>query len=222
VLSAVTEWHLGLFWRRATAPDTIPGVTPVDRQPQPGPRLRKMSANDLPAVLAVERAAYESGWPATAFERELAHNEMARYVVLERFAEDGSAAIAGFGGIWLMVDQAHIVTVAVAPVYRRLGFGRLLVHGLINLAIDSAMSSGTLEVRVSNAPARALYSAYGFYEVGLRKRYYADNHEDAVIMTTEEFASDAYRRRLAGLETALTRLHPGVLARCVANEPADA
>ncbi len=181
-----------------------------------------MNANDLPAVLAVERAAYELGWPATAFERELSHNEMARYVVIELFTEDGSAAIAGFGGIWLMVDQAHVVTVAVEPGHRRLGFGRLLVHGLINLAIESAMSSATLEVRVSNTAARALYSAYGFYEVGLRKRYYADNHEDAVIMTTEEFASAAYRQRMARLETALTRLHPGVLAHCVANQPADA
>jgi ribosomal-protein-alanine N-acetyltransferase len=69
----------------------------------------------------------------------------------------------------------------------------------MSLAIEQQMALATLEVRVSNEPARALYAAYGFYEVGLRKRYYADNHEDAVIMTTEDIQSEAYRRRLRTL-----------------------
>ena len=170
-----------------------------------------MQASDLPAVLAVERAAYELGWPATSFERELTHNQMARYLVVEATSPGGPSAVAGFGGIWLMVDQAHVVTIAVHPDHRRRGFGRLLVHALVDVAIENAMTSATLEVRASNSIARSLYSAYGFYEVGLRKRYYADNHEDAIIMTTEEFASEAYRKRLATLEGALASRYPRVL-----------
>jgi ribosomal-protein-alanine N-acetyltransferase len=172
-----------------------------------------MRPEDLGAVLAVEKAAYELGWPATAFERELTQNSMARYAVLELAAPDGSRAIAGFGGIWLMVDQAHVVTVAVHPRHQRHGFGRLLVGALIDLAIAQGMHSATLEVRVSNRAARALYAEYGFYEVGLRKRYYADNHEDAVIMTTEEFESPAFQERLAALREKVASLFPGVSLR---------
>ncbi|WP_322796490.1 ribosomal protein S18-alanine N-acetyltransferase [Tepidiforma sp.] len=170
------------------------------------PVLAPMAPSDIPEVIAVERAAYTSGWPTTAFERELTANTMARYLVARSPAAQG--AIVAFGGLWLMVDQAHIVTVAVRPEYRRLGFGRLIVHGLVELAAEAAMDSVTLEVRVSNEAARALYRTYGFYDVGVRKRYYADNHEDAIIMTTERLDSPAYRRRLERLRAELLRRFP--------------
>jgi ribosomal-protein-alanine N-acetyltransferase len=157
-------------------------------------------------VMAVERAAYDSGWPTTAFERELTQNPMARYVVL-REAE----RITGFAGLWLMVDEAHVVTVAVLPEARGRGFGAALVHALVTVAIEHEMSVATLEVRESNEAARALYRRYGFYEVGLRKRYYADNHEDAVIMTTEDLRSEPYQRRLAELAARLEERHPGIV-----------
>lgn len=153
-----------------------------------------MTARDVPEVLAVERDAFTTGWPPTAFEREVTQNQMARYVVLRE-----GGPIVGFAGLWLMVDQAHVVTVAVAPGARGKGFGRLLLYHLLQLARREGMASATLEVRVSNSAARALYREYGFYEVGVRKRYYSDNHEDAVIMTTEEFAGDAFQRRLGEL-----------------------
>lgn len=157
-----------------------------------------MRPADIPGVVAVERVSFEAHWPATAFEHELRQNPMARYVVLET-----EAAIVGFAGLWLMVDEAHIVTVGVPPESRRRGYGRALVHGLVALAAAAGMESATLECRVSNAAARALYRVYGFYEVGERRRYYADNGEDAVIMTTESLASDGYRTRLSGLGKAL-------------------
>ena len=155
-----------------------------------------MGIADLAAVQAVEREAFETGWPATAFQHELTNNGMARYVLLERGAGDGSDLI-GFGGLWLLVDQAHIVTVAVRPAERRRGYGRVLVVALLELAIAHEMSDATLEVRVSNEAARALYRGFGFHEVGERKRYYADNGEDAVVMTTEALDSDGFRARLA-------------------------
>ena len=178
------------------------------------PRLWVMRREDVPVVMAVERAAYSDGWPATAFERELTQNAMARYLVLG----DADGRVLGFAGLWLMVDEAHVVTVAVVPEERRKGLGRVLVHGLIELAIEHGMSAATLEVRISNDAARALYREYGFYEVGTRKRYYSDNGEDAVIMTTEELASPAYQRRLERLGTELRRRFPGIDLRAGSGE----
>lgn len=171
------------------------------------PRVRVMQPGDLAAVTAVERASYSAGWPATAFAHEIEHNRMARYLVLE-----SEGAIAGFAGIWLMVDEAHVVTMAVAPGARRAGYGRLLLHGLVMMARAEGMLSATLEVRVSNEAARALYRRYGFYDVGERKKYYHDNGEDAVIMSTEEFATPAYEQRLARLGADLEGWWPGALA----------
>jgi ribosomal-protein-alanine N-acetyltransferase len=160
--------------------------------------VRRMTLADVPAVRAIEQAAFDESWPATTFERELTHNGAARYVVVED--EQG---LRGFGGLWLQFDQAHVVTVAVEPPARRRGIGRLLVHALLSVAAEAGVIDATLEVRASNEPARALYRAYGFYEVGSRHRYYADNGEDAVIMTTEPLASAAFAARMRSLRYTL-------------------
>lgn len=170
------------------------------------PLISMMLASDMAEVMAVERASYAAGWPPTAFERELTQNAMARYLVLR---QSGKSPVIGFAGLWLMVDEAHVVTVAVMPELRRGGYGRALVHGLAIVAIDHGMSLATLEVRSSNEAARTLYRAYGFHEVGERKRYYADNQEDAIIMTTEDIQGAAYAARLARLAEGLERRFPG-------------
>lgn len=161
--------------------------------------VRRMTVEDLPAVRALEAESFDQSWPATAFEHELSQNPAARYIVVE---QDGVPV--AFGGLWLQFDQAHIVTVAVAPPARGRGLGRLAVHALIAVADAFQMADVTLEVRESNAAARGLYRTYGFYEVGRRKRYYADNGEDAIIMTTEPLRSPAaraaQRELLAGLQ----------------------
>jgi len=169
------------------------------------PVLSMMQPADMADVVAVERASYSVGWPSTAFERELTTNAMARYLVLRN---GDSSRIEGFAGLWLMVDEAHVVTVAVLPEVRRRGYGRALVHGLMAVAISQAMSVATLEVRASNVAARKLYANYGFYEVGERKRYYADNHEDAVIMTTEDIQGEPYQRRLDNLSGRIREAYP--------------
>lgn len=170
----------------------------------PSIRIRRMDTADLTAVATIERDSYGEGWPATAFENELQNNRMARYIVLEEREQ-----VIGFAGLWLIVDEAHVVTVAVAPGERRRGLGRMLVHSLVQLALAEGMESATLEVRVSNEAARALYRTYGFYEVGERKRYYADNGEDAVIMTTEDLGGRHYQERLARLAEAIQARVPG-------------
>jgi ribosomal-protein-alanine N-acetyltransferase len=102
--------------------------------------------------------------------------------------------LAGYAGLWLMVDEAHITTIAVRPQFRRRGFGELLLVSLAEVAIDIGARWLTLEVRVSNEIAQKLYRKYGFHPAGVRQKYYSDNQEDALIMWTEELKSDAFQK----------------------------
>ena len=106
--------------------------------------------------------------------------------------------IVGFIGVWMLPDEAHIVTVAVRDSHRRRGIGELLVITAIEMAQERGQSIVTLECRVTNEPALALYEKYGFEQVGLRPRYYSDNHEDAYILTAGSILTDDYQR---GFET---------------------
>ncbi|MCH8870089.1 MAG: ribosomal protein S18-alanine N-acetyltransferase [Chloroflexi bacterium] len=114
----------------------------------------------------------------------------------------GQHYIAGFLGIWYMVDEAHLVSVGVRTEHRGCGIGELLVIGGIEQAIERASATVTLEVRVSNDIAQSLYNKYGFSERGVRKGYYTDNREDALIMTTEDIQSTEFRDRLLFLSAA--------------------
>ena len=116
--------------------------------------------------------------------------------------------LLGFVGIWLMVDEAHIVTIASRPERRREGIGERLLIAAIELARDLDQVVVTLEVRASNVEAQAMYEKYGFARVGLRKRYYTDNNEDAVLMTTPDLATPAYVKLLAGLQERHREQHP--------------
>jgi ribosomal-protein-alanine N-acetyltransferase len=105
--------------------------------------------------------------------------------------------IVAYGGIWLMVDEAHVTSFAVRPDHRRAGVGGRLMLDLMELSVHLGARVATLEVRLSNEPARLLYGRFGFRPVGVRPRYYSDNGEDALIMTTEPLGSPLMRRRLA-------------------------
>ena len=107
-----------------------------------------------------------------------------------------SRSIVGLVGIWTAVDQAHIVVFASRPAERRRGVGELLIISTLCEAIKSGATNATLEVRKSNQAARLLYRKYGFNDIGIRRRYYADNREDAVIMATPSFANLDYMRSL--------------------------
>src|SRR4030095_6363350 len=101
--------------------------------------------------------------------------------------------------MWLMVDEAHITTFAVQPGWRRQRIGERLLLAFLDVAVERGAHEATLEVRLSNLPARKLYEKYGFRPVGLRPRYYSDDNEDALIMTTDPLASPRMRERLASL-----------------------
>jgi ribosomal-protein-alanine N-acetyltransferase len=100
--------------------------------------------------------------------------------------------LVGMAGIWMMVDEAHIVTIAVRQAYKRKGLGEQLLIAIIELSRELNAKIVTLEVRVSNTVAQALYAKYGFLTAGTRRRYYSDNGEDALIMSTMDISTPAY------------------------------
>jgi ribosomal-protein-alanine N-acetyltransferase len=154
--------------------------------------VEPMTLDDVPAVHRIERASFPVPWPDYAFRQELQTNRLAHYLVVRA----GRVPVA-YGGMWLMVDEAHITTFAVMPEWRRRGVGGRLLLTMMRLAIGLRARVVTLEVRLSNQPARALYAQFGFRPVGIRPRYYSDNGEDALIMTTEPLESAEMVRRVA-------------------------
>lgn len=199
--------------------------------------IDRMTMSDVPRVVEIERLAYPSTWPPSAYRKELQDNRWAHYIVLRdkqitlesvsvpivesekprRFfslsflpgrttttiSSPNLASIVGFAGLWLMVDEAHVTTIAMHPNHRRRGLGEYMLASLIEIAYDIGAKWVTLEVRVTNYNAQNLYRKYGFHEAGVRHRYYSDNQEDALIMWTEEINSPAYKQHFQELKADL-------------------
>ncbi|HEY8326191.1 MAG: ribosomal protein S18-alanine N-acetyltransferase [Ktedonobacterales bacterium] len=194
----------------------------------------EMTMADLPRIVEIERLAYTTPWPPSAYRRELQENRMAHYIVVrdgwlkppEPLAaprEDQhrpfplsllpvrvppaiapeAVNIVGFAGLWHMVNEAHITTIAAHPEYRGRGVGELMLSSMIGVAYTVHARFVTLEVRVSNYVAQNLYRKYGFSQTGVRRRYYSDNHEDAFVMSTENITTDAYQQRFTELRARL-------------------
>ncbi|MBE3582121.1 MAG: ribosomal protein S18-alanine N-acetyltransferase [Thermoanaerobacteraceae bacterium] len=136
-----------------------------------------MTIRHLDEVLAIERASFPSPWPRSSFLNELLTNDCARYYV----CLEGDRVV-GYAGMWIILDEAHITNIAVHPAYRGRRLGELLLRTLMQEAARLGADRMTLEVRVSNLPAQRLYARLGFVRAGIRKGYYNDNHEDAIIM----------------------------------------
>lgn len=117
----------------------------------------------------------------------------------------GKEYVAGFAGMWIVADEAHITNIATRELYRRRGVGELLLISLIDLATKLNARFITLEVRASNTAAQSLYRKYGFTQIGLRHSYYTDNHEDAILMTTENIAAASFQAQLQQLKQAHSR-----------------
>lgn len=117
-----------------------------------------------------------------------------------RTSTEQESNIAGYLGVWFQGNEAHITEIAVRETLRGQGIGELLLIGSLHAALEYGSSVVTLEVRVSNFVAHRLYEKYGFKSAGVRKGYYADNREDAVIMTTSPIHSDAYRELFRELQ----------------------
>lgn len=132
--------------------------------------------NHVNEVLYISNLSFLTPWTIDSIEKEL-DNKLARYVVAIK-----DNLVVGYGGIWLILDEGHITNIAIHPEYRGLGAGDMIVEALIDLCKLEGIASMTLEVRKSNIVAQSLYKKHGFIVEGVRKNYYADSHEDAVIM----------------------------------------
>lgn len=137
----------------------------------------KMTMDHIDDVMVVENLSFRVPWSRNAFIEEICNNKFARYIS----AQVGGKVI-GYAGMWKVVDEGHITNIAVHPEFRGVGVGSRLLEYLIGMAKNEAISSMTLEVRKSNLTAQGLYNKYGFVVGGLRKGYYSDNGEDALIM----------------------------------------
>ena len=160
--------------------------------------LRLTPPPEVPDVLAAPVLPGRRNFLSGLLPRMLRHDEPA-------FPQ--RITLAGYSGLWLMVDEAHITTIGVRPRFRAHGYGELLLVTLTEAALDINARWLTLEVRISNAAAQNLYRKYGFHDAGTRKRYYTDNNEDALIMWTDELHSHAFQERYRRLkERLLARL----------------
>ena len=140
--------------------------------------IRRMTLDDLPVVVELDKLSFTLPWPERSFRFELTDNPASRCWVVEL---DGK--VVGMLVAWMLVDEAHIATLATHPDYRRQGIARkLLTYALRYMSKEGAVTS-FLEVRESNLAAREMYRKFGYDEVGRRNHYYKDNSEDAILMT---------------------------------------
>jgi [ribosomal protein S18]-alanine N-acetyltransferase len=149
-----------------------------------------MREADVPRVLEIEQESFPSPWPRDAYVRELRDNRLACYLVARELD-----AVVGYTGMWIILDEAHVTTIAVAPDCRRRRIGERLLVALIAEAMRRGARWITLEVRRTNGGAQALYHKYGFRDIGVRKGYYSDNREDAIVMWTGNVYEPAFQER---------------------------
>jgi ribosomal-protein-alanine N-acetyltransferase len=162
---------------------------------QPIVHIRSMCLDDLEQVQAIDRASFSLPWPESAFRYELLENPRSLLWVAEVNGQGDLSIVVGVIVVWMVLDEAHIATLAVRPDYRRRGIGeRLLATALVGAALGGAQMA-TLEVRANNSAAQALYERFRFEVVGRRVHYYRDNNEDAILMTLMRL-DDAYLRWL--------------------------
>lgn len=156
-----------------------------------------MRGADIEVVARIERQSFSTPWNTQAYVTEIA-NPSACYLV----AVVGGIVV-GYGGTWVIMDEAHITTLAVDPEYRGGKIGDRLLADLLVMAQKKGATRATLEVRESNTVAKRLYEKYGFVWVAHRKAYYSDNNENADIMWIDDMTTPEWRHRFAQLRAAL-------------------
>ncbi|WP_374723943.1 ribosomal protein S18-alanine N-acetyltransferase [Calidifontibacillus erzurumensis] len=139
--------------------------------------FRLMTVNDIDQVYEIEVNSFTLPWSKEAFYNEMTKNEYAKYIVME--LDD---KLIGYCGLWAIIDEGHITNIAVLPDYRGKKYGEALLDQVIKFSKAIGLKTLTLEVRVSNEIAQNLYKKFGFQAGGIRKNYYTDNYEDALVM----------------------------------------
>ena len=139
--------------------------------------IRPANINDVKPCAAMDEICFSLPWSEQSFFEEIVGNEIAQYIIAE-----AEGNVIGYAGIWAILDEGHITNIAVHPDFRRKGIARTLISALLEETGSNGVKAYTLEVRASNESAIALYKGLGFKHCGVRKKYYDDNDEDAVIM----------------------------------------
>ena len=168
--------------------------TPVSVEP--------MRPGDLHVVERIDQRCFPQPWQPAIYQTELT-NRAASYLIARVGQE-----IVGYGGVWVIADEAHITTLAVEPEHRGRKIGERLLLCLMEEAIMRRASHATLEVRERNCPAQRLYRKYGFRSAAVRKSYYADTGENAIVMWADAIHTAVYRQRLYELRRQLDLPQP--------------
>ena len=172
------------------------------RSPRPGEmppiELTRMRRRHLRRVLAIEARVYPRPWSASLFLAELAQRSNRSYIVARYYGE-----VVGYAGMMLMGREAHVTNIAVDPDFHGRKIGTRLLLALVTEAIARGCETVSLEVRVSNHVAQSMYEKFGFAGVGVRRGYYIETNEDALVMVVENALSTDYRERLATIRAEL-------------------
>lgn len=136
-----------------------------------------LKMENVDEIVKISTLSFPTPWSKESIIKEINDNKFARYIVAYK-----NDIVVGYGGFWLILDEAHITNIAVHPEYRGIGIGSAILEELINICKIEGVPSMTLEVRKSNITAQNMYIKFGFIQEGLRKNYYRDNKEDALIM----------------------------------------
>ncbi|HET6895068.1 MAG TPA: ribosomal protein S18-alanine N-acetyltransferase [Candidatus Baltobacteraceae bacterium] len=162
--------------------------------------IEPMTDADVKEVLRIEQQSFSTQWPSNAFYQEMHDNKLAHY-----FVGRVDGRVVAYGGIWVILEDSHVTTIAVHPAHRGRKYGEIMLLHLLDEAIERGASWMTLEVRESNGVAQNLYRKYGFTTVSTRKGYYSDNNENALVMWAGNLKSEIYKNRLKALRSALNR-----------------
>lgn len=152
--------------------------------------IESIKSHDIRSVLELERLCFAVPWSEDVFRMEIERNRFARYLVVKYRGD-----VIGYGGIWLIIGEAHVTNIAIHPDYRRRGIGRELLLSLMEVAREFDAIKMTLEVRESNTGAKALYEQLDFKADGIRKGYYGDTGEDAIIMWNSDIVATVGKHR---------------------------
>jgi ribosomal-protein-alanine N-acetyltransferase len=147
--------------------------------------LRPMTVEDIDRVYTIDVASFSLPWSERSYRFELTQNENSHPWVAEAHNAAGERQVVGLVVTWLILDEAHIATLAIDPAWRRKGIARRLIANALAEAAKAGAAKAFLEVRRGNQPALQLYQDFGFQVVGVRPKYYKDNMEDALLMTLE-------------------------------------
>jgi len=139
-------------------------------------KIRLMKKEDISEVSEIERLSFPSPWSSNIFSSELEKKSFAFYWIMEY-----RSRLVGYGGYWKIKNEAHLVTFAIHPTFRRMGLGAKLLEHLLKDAQDQSLNTITLEVRHSNLAAQRFYERFGFKKIAIRPHYYSDTEEDAIV-----------------------------------------